>query len=103
MGTIMNPILEKTLDLLRDGRVPEVISPEKTTAPNKKVTFVFEDGSEDVLETEADARCEDLLSCRDPAYDGTIHEADDDVHFWKLLQDAQFEPKGAIRYSSEDV
>ena len=54
MGTIMNPILEKTLDLLRDGRIPKVISPEKTTAPNKKVTFVFEDGSEDLLETEAD-------------------------------------------------
>jgi len=52
---------------------------------------------------EADSRCDDLLRCRDPAYDGTIHEAGDDVHFWKLLQDAQLEPKGAIRYSPENV
>ena len=36
---------------------------------------------------EADDRCDSLLRCHDTNYDGTIHEAEDDVHFWKLIQD----------------
>ena len=52
---------------------------------------------------EADDRCENLLRCHDTNYDGTVHEAEDDVHFRKLIQESQLEPKGAIRYSSSDV
>jgi hypothetical protein len=50
----MNPILDKALDLIRAGKVPQRIIPEKTLGPNKRVTFVFIDGHQEVLETEAD-------------------------------------------------
>ena len=47
--------------------------------------------------------CETLTRCYDTNYDGTIDEAEDDVHFWKLIKDPQLEAKGAIRYSPTDV
>ena len=52
---------------------------------------------------EDDNRCNSLLWCNDTNYDGTIHETEDDVHFWKLIEDPQLEAKGAIRYSPTDV
>jgi hypothetical protein len=51
----------------------------------------------------ADNNCDSLLQCLDTNYDGTIHEAENDVHFWKLVEDPQLEAKGAIRYSPTDV
>ena len=54
MSALMNPILERTLDLLRQGRVPKVISPERSQRSNKKVTFVFDDDSQEVLQTQTD-------------------------------------------------
>jgi hypothetical protein len=52
---------------------------------------------------EGDDNSDSLLRCYDVNYDATIHEAEDDVHFWKLMEDPQLEAKGAIRYSTTDV
>ena len=52
---------------------------------------------------EGDDNCDSLLRCYDANYYGTIHEAEDDVHFWKLMEDPQLEAKGAIRYSTTDI
>jgi hypothetical protein len=47
--------------------------------------------------------CQTLLRPYDARYDGTIEEAEDDVRFWRLLEDRQYEIRGAIRYSASDV
>ncbi len=50
----INPLLEATLDFLRQGKQFTAISPDKIGGSDRKVTFRFSDGTEEVRAFQCD-------------------------------------------------
>lgn len=69
----------------------------------KQLRAVAEFGNLPVYDEDDESGCDSLLRVQDPRFEGTVSEAEDDVQFHDLLRDTRYVPKGAIRYSDDDV
>ena len=49
-----NPIIERLVQHLQNGKQVSRVHPELSALPNKSVTFYFEDGTSSVFQTEID-------------------------------------------------
>jgi hypothetical protein len=56
-----------------------------------------------VYDEDDEGGCESLLRVQDTRFEGTVAEAEDGVQFNDLLRDPRYVPRGAIRYSDDDV